>query len=294
MKTGQKQRHPLLPPLTIGNRHFAWGERTYVMGVLNVTPDSFSGDAVGDDPGAALELALRFQQWGADIIDIGAESTRPASVYMGAEPTPEDVELARLLPVLRSICPALDIPVSVDTYKAGVARAAIGEGAAMINDVWGLTRDPSIIDAAASSGAPVVVMHNRELGAYGPDVVTDVASELREAVDAGIRGGIEGNKIIVDPGFGFGGKSPAQNLELLRRLSEFRDLGRPVLVGTSRKSTIGRVLDLPVDERLEGTAATVALAIANGADIVRVHDVKEMVRVARMSDAIVRGWSPTP
>ncbi len=297
MKTEHLQRHPLLPPLTIGNRHFAWGERTYVMGVLNITPDSFSGDGVDRDTGAALEQALRFQQWGADIVDVGAESTRPASVYAGAEPTPEDVELERLLPVLRGICPALDIPVSVDTYKAGVARAAISEGAAMINDVWGLTRDPGmpgIIETAASTGAPVVIMHNRERGAYGPDVVTDVASELREAVDAGIGGGIEGNKIIVDPGFGFGGKSPAQNLELLRRLSEIRDLGRPVLVGTSRKSTIGRVLDLPVDERLEGTAATVALAIANGADIVRVHDVKEMVRVARMSDAIVRGWSPTP
>ena len=146
MKTEHLQRHPLLPPLTIGNRRFAWGERTYVMGVLNITPDSFSGDGVDRDPGAALEQALRFQQWGADIIDVGAESTRPASVYAGAEPTPEDVELERLLPVLRSICPALDIPVSVDTYKAGVARAAIGEGAAMINDVWGLMRDPGIHD----------------------------------------------------------------------------------------------------------------------------------------------------
>ncbi len=281
--------HP--PPLTIGPRRFAWGERTYVMGVLNVTPDSFSGDGVGSDADAALEQALRFQEWGADIIDVGAESTRPASVYAGAEPTSEAVELERLLPVLRRICPALDIPVSVDTYKANVAQAALREGAAMINDVWGLRRDPAMIEVAASTGVPVVVMHNRERGAYGPDVVADVVSELRAAVDAGTRGGIDGGKIIVDPGFGFGGKSPGHNLELLRRLSEIRALGCPVLVGTSRKSTIGRVLDLPVDERLEGTAATVALAIANGADIVRVHDVKEMARVARMSDAVVRGWS---
>ena len=261
------------------------------MGVLNVTPDSFSGDGIGQDTDAALEQALRFQEWGADIIDVGAESTRPPTVYEGAEPTPEDVELDRLLPVLRRICPALDIPVSVDTYKASVAHAALQEGAALINDVWGLTRDPGMIDVAASTGAPVVVMHNRERGRYGPDVVAEVASELRAAVDAGTRGGIPAANIIVDPGFGFGGKSPQHNLELLRRLSEIRGLGSPVLVGTSRKSTIGRVLDLPVDERLEGTAATVALSIANGADIVRVHDVMEMVRVARMSDAIVRGWS---
>ena len=261
------------------------------MGVLNVTPDSFSGDGVGDDPDAALEQSLRFQESGADIIDVGAESTRPPSHYTGAEPTPENVELKRLLPVLRRICPALDIPVSVDTYKATVAAAALQEGAAMINDVWGLGRDPGMIAIAAESGAPIVVMHNRGRGAYGPDVVTDVTTELRAAIDASTRGGIDIGSIIVDPGFGFGGKSPAHNLEILRRLSEIRDLGRPVLVGTSRKSTIGRVLDLPVDERLEGTAATVAIAIANGADIVRVHDVKEMVRVARMSDAIVRGWS---
>lgn len=261
------------------------------MGVLNVTPDSFSGDGVGHDTGAALEQALRFQEWGADIIDAGAESTRPPSVYAGAEPTPADVELERLLPVLRRICPALDIPVSVDTYKASVGHAALQEGAAMINDVWGLRRDPDMIEVAASTGVPVVVMHNRERGRYGPDVVADVKAELRLAVEAGTDGGIATRNIIVDPGFGFGGKSPAHNLEIVRRLSEFRSLGAPVLVGTSRKSTIGRVLDLPVEERLEGTAATVALAIANGADIVRVHDVKEMVRVARVSDAIVRGWN---
>ncbi len=283
--------HPTPPPLTIGARRFEWGERTYVMGVLNVTPDSFSGDGVGSDTDAALDQALRFQEWGADIIDVGAESTRPPSVYAGAGPTPEDIELERLLPVLRRICPALEIPVSVDTYKASVAHAAIQEGAAMINDVWGLTRDPGMIGVAASTGVPVVVMHNRERGKYGPDVVADVTSELRAAVEAGTDGGIPAENIIVDPGFGFGGKSPAHNLEILRRLAELRGLGCPVLVGTSRKSTIGRVLDLPVEERLEGTAATVALAIANGADIVRVHDVREMVRVARMSDAIVRGWN---
>ena len=288
------KQHSILPPLTIGNRRFAWGERTYVMGVLNVTPDSFSGDGVGDDPEAALEQALRFQEWGADILDVGAESTRPALVYSGAKPTPEDVELRRLLPALRRICPALDIPVSVDTYKARVAEAALDAGASMINDVWGLGRDEGMIGVAAASGAPVALMHNRESGRYGGDVVAKVTDELRAAVEAAVEGGIERGKIIVDPGFGFGGKSPAQNLELVRRLSDIRALGCPVLVGTSRKSTIGRVLGLPVDQRLEGTAATVALSVANGADIVRVHDVKEMARVAKMSDAIVRGWGDGP
>ena len=215
-------------------------------------------------------------------------------VYAGAKPTPEDVELKRLLPALRRICPALDIPVSVDTYKARVAEAALDAGAAMINDVWGLSRDPCMIGVAAARGAPVAAMHNREDGRYGGDAVAEVAAELRAAVEAAVEGGIDRGKIIVDPGFGFGGKSPAHNLELLRRLGEIRALGCPVMIGTSRKSTIGRVLGLPVDERLEGTAASIALAIASGADIVRVHDVKEMARVAKMSDAIVRGWSGGP
>ena len=267
-----------------------WGERTYVMGVLNVTPDSFSGDGVGADLSAAVDQALRFQEWGADIIDVGGESTRPPSVYEGSEPISAEAEMRRIIPVLESICPRLDIPVSVDTYKARVAEAAIVAGANLINDVWGLRRDPAMAGVVAARQVPLLVMHNQEGGRYSEDVVADVIGVLQRSVDLATAGGVEFNDLVLDPGFGFGGKSPKQNLEILRRLEEIRALGRPVLVGTSRKSTIGRVLNLPVEERLEGTAATVALSIANGADLVRVHDVKEMVRVARMSDAIVRGW----
>lgn len=276
----------------IGGTPFVWGERTYVMGIVNVTPDSFSGDALGDDVDAAVQQALRFQEWGADIIDVGGESTRPPSLYAGARPVSAEEELARVIPVIEALASRLDIPISVDTYKARVASEALAAGAAMINDVWSFKRDPDMARVAAEAGVPVILMHNQEHTRYS-DLVPDVIAELRRMRDAAVSAGVALENIILDPGMGFG-KTAEHNLEILRRLDEFLALERPLLIGMSRKSTIGLVLRLPVNERVEGTAATVALSIAKGADIVRVHDVKEMVRVARMSDAIVRGWRQKP
>ena len=276
-------------PTTIGSRAFRWGSRTYIMGVLNITPDSFSGDGIGSDIDAAVEQALRFQAEGADIIDIGGESTRPASVYSDAAPISADEETSRVIPVIESLAQRLHIPISIDTYKAEVARAALHAGAAMINDVWGFRRDPEMAQVAADADVPVVLMHNQSHTRYA-NLVPDVIAGLREMMDRAVEAGVRRENIILDPGMGFG-KTAEHNLEILRRLDEFRALDAPLLVGMSRKSTIGYVLDLPVEERLEGTAATVALSVAFGADIVRVHDVKEMARVARMSDAVVRGWS---
>lgn len=275
----------------IGGRSFEWGRKTYVIGVVNVTPDSFSGDGVGRDVDAAVKLALNFQDWGADIVDVGGESTRPASIYTEAHLTSAEEELKRVIPVVRALAGQLDIPVSVDTYKAQVAAEAIAAGAAMINDVWALSRDPEMPRVAAEAGVPVVLMHNQPHTRYA-DLVPDVIESLRRSTDDAVRAGVPLEKIILDPGMGFG-KTAEHNLEIIRRLAEFSALGCPILVGMSRKSTIGYVLDVPPDDRVEGTAATVALSIANGADMVRVHDVREMVRVARMSDAIVRGWTQT-
>lgn len=273
----------------IGKSTFEWGSRTYVMGVINATPDSFSGDGVGSSVDAALAQARSFEREGADIIDVGGESTRPPSLYQGSEPVPADVELARVLPIVRAIAEETDIPVSIDTYKAKVAREAVEAGASMINDVWALQRDPEMARTAAELGVPVVLMHNQDHTDYY-DVVPDVISRLSWLAHRAEEAGVRRDNIVLDPGMGFG-KTAQHNLEILRRLDEFRATGLPLLVGMSRKSTIGYVLDLPVDERVEGTAATVALSIAGGADVVRVHDVREMARVARMSDAVVRGWS---
>lgn len=259
------------------------------MGVVNVTPDSFSGDGLGQDIEAAVEQATRFQAEGADIIDIGGESTRPASLYANAGPISASEELARVIPIIEALAPVLDIPISIDTYKSEVAQAALRAGASMINDVWGFRRDPEMAGVAADAGVPVVLMHNQAHTRYD-DVVPDVIRELGKMQDTALAAGVARENIILDPGMGFG-KTAGHNLEILRRLQEFEALGAPLLVGMSRKSTIGYVLDLPVEERLEGTAATVALSVAFGADIVRVHDVREMTRVAKMSDAVVRGWS---
>ena len=262
-----------------------WGRRTYVMGIINVTPDSFSGDGLAGKPDAIVRRALEFQEAGADFIDVGAESTRP-----GHQPLDAEEELERLLPALEALAGKVGIPISVDTRKAPVARRALEVGAAMINDVWGLKADPAIAQIAAEAGAPLVLMHNQKNAEY-QDLLPDIFNSLSESAQTAMGAGVPRENIILDPGIGFG-KTPDHNLEILRRLDEFEPLGFPLMVGTSRKSTIGRVLDLPVNQRLEGTAATVALAIAGGADIVRVHDVKEMVRVCRMSDAVVRGWRP--
>lgn len=260
---------------------FEWGSRTYVMGVVNVTPDSFSLDGLGDDLEAAVQQARRFVAEGADILDVGGESTRP-----GHRPVPLDEELRRVLPVVEALAREFVVPISIDTYKAEVARRAVNAGASMINDVWGLRADPAMARVVADAGVPVVLMHNQD-GTEYRSLMDDLIASLDESVDQALRAGVRWENIIVDPGIGFG-KTWQHNLEVLGRLAELKSLGRPILLGTSRKSTIGRVLDLPVRDRLEGTAATVAIGIAQGADIVRVHDVREMVRVSRMADAMVR------
>lgn len=280
--------------LCIGGREFAWGSRTFVMGVVNVTPDSFSGDGLltgaagGVD--AAVELALRLEDEGADIIDIGGESSRPRRVYPDARPVPEAEELRRVLPVIEGLAGRLDAPISIDTVKAAVAEAAVGAGAAMVNDVSMLTADAAMAATVGRLGVPLVISHTRERAVYR-DVVTEVIADLQAAVRVATDAGVSPDAVILDPGIGFG-KTPAQSLQMQRRLGELAALGHPVLIGASRKSSIGAVLGLPPHERVEGTAATVALAIERGADIVRVHDVRQMARVARMSDAIVRGWQP--
>ena len=263
-----------------------WGRRSYVMGIINLTPDSFAGDGLDGDPGAAVARAQQMAADGADIIDVGAESTRPGSAPISAA-----AECARLLPALSAICRAVSIPVSVDTYKAAVARPAIAAGAAMVNDVWGFRTDPAMAPLVARANVPVALMHNQR-GAGYDDLLAEVIAGLRRSVAIARAAGVSDGNIILDPGIGFG-KTADHNLELLRRLPEIKAaLGYPLLLGVSRKSTIGQVLGLPAGERRDGTAAAVALGIAGGADIVRVHDVKEMSRVARMADAVVRNWRP--
>lgn len=280
-----------MAPIPLRHGELQFGSRTLVMGIINLTDDSFSGDGLGASVDRAVEQAEQFIAQGADILDVGAESTRP-----GSEPVEEEQELERVLPVIAGIRRACSIPISVDTSKPAVAREALRAGADIINDVYGL-RAPGMIQEAADSGAAVVIMHmlgtprDMQRDPQYTDVVGEIRDFLAARIEAAVAGGVPRARIIVDPGFGFG-KTVQHNLEILRRLREFRVLGRPVLIGTSRKSTIGAVLDLPVDQRVFGTAATCALAINNGADILRVHDVQAMVQVARMTDAVVRGWHP--
>ena len=290
--------------LTINDHIFEWGKRTYIMGILNITPDSFSGDGLlgAENEGStvlerALAQARAYVKSGVDILDIGAESTRP-----GAQPVSAAQEIERLIPIIQALSTELDVLVSVDTYKAEVAEAALGAGAQIINDVWGFKVDPDLAAVAANYKVPAILMHNRSswanaeiqaslggryVGVPYDDLITDIKRELMESVSIARKAGVQDNRIILDPGIGFG-KTVAQNLELVARLGEFRALGFPILLGPSRKSFIGYTLDLPPDERLEGTAAAVAIGIANGADIIRVHDVSYMTRVARMADAITR------
>ncbi len=295
--------------LSIGQKTFEWGARTVVMGILNITPDSFSGDGLLPDEShgnalqfgslaRALAQAQRFLEAGADILDIGGESTRPGSQTVTA-----DEELARVLPVIRALSEKFpDALISIDTYKSEVAAESLKAGAHIVNDVWGLRADPLLASVAAKSAAPVILMHNRSkpsnaqvqetlggryVGMQYNDLLEDVQTELLESVALARAAGIGADKIILDPGIGFG-KTVEQNLELLNRLGEIRALGFPILLGPSRKSFIGYTLNLPPEQRIEGTAAAVAVGIVRGADIVRVHDVEMMARVARMTDAIVR------
>jgi dihydropteroate synthase len=268
-----------------GDREFRWGERTFMMGVLNLTPDSFSGDGLGDDIAAALSRAERLVAEGADILDVGGESTRPQS-----SPISADEELRRVIPVIERLAGEVAVPISIDTYKLEVARPALQAGARMINDVWGLKRNPSLAQLAAEWGVPLVIAANQRETTYD-QIIPEVIAFLRRGIDLARDAGVAWENIIIDPGIGFG-KSLEGNLELMRRLSELKVLGRPILLGTSRKSMIGLVLNLPPEQRLEGTAATIALGIAGGADIVRVHDVLQMGRVSQMADAIIRGrWT---
>ena len=272
-------------PLQIGGVRFAWGIRTFVMGIINATPDSFSGDGVVD-PAAAARRAMAMVEAGADLIDVGAESTRP-----DFPPVDADEEWRRLEPVLGAVRRALSAggrgtPVTVDTTKAAVAERALAAGADALNDVRGLLGDPAMADVLARAGVPAIVMHNQRGRAFGGDVIADVRAGLEASIAAAVVAGVRREALILDPGFGFGW-GPVQSLELLRRLGELRDLGRPLLIGTSRKSAIGYVIDRPPQQRLWGTAATVALAIQQGVDIVRVHDVEEMAQAARVADAVV-------
>jgi len=263
-----------------------WGRRTYIMGVLNVTPDSFSEDGTMDAQ-AAVTRAGQMLADGADIIDVGGESTRP-----GARPVPLDEELRRVMPVVQALTGDLGAVVSVDTMKSAVARSALGAGAAMINDVSAMRADPEMAGVVAEFQAPVVVMHGYGVSTPADSpargVVSEVLEFLEERIESAVASGVARERILVDPGFGFG-KTVQQNLEIIRRLRELRVLQLPVVIGPSRKGTIGRVLGgLPVQERVEGTAAAVVVSILNGADVIRVHDVHVMARVARMTDAIIR------
>ncbi|NLM36693.1 MAG: dihydropteroate synthase [Firmicutes bacterium] len=270
-------------PLTIKDRHFEWGKKTYIMGIINLTPDSFSGDGVfGEDQllTKVLRQAEAFLEAGADLLDIGGQSTRPGYTEISAEE-----EKRRILPVLEILARKIPLPLSVDTYKPAVAKAALAAGADLINDIWGLQKDPAMVKVAVDAQVPVIAMHNKTTPEY-TDLMGEIAAFLQKSIDLAVAQGLPREKVIIDPGIGFG-KTPAQNLTVLNRLDELKALGAPIMLGTSRKSVIGHVLDLPVDQRLEGTAATVALGIARGAHLIRVHDVEAMVRVARMTDAII-------
>jgi dihydropteroate synthase len=298
--------------LIIRNATFTWGKRTYVMGILNITPDSFSGDGLlasgtdsptpvhsetADPMEAILEQAQRFVAAGVDFLDVGGESTRPGAQSLSAQE-----EMDRVLPVIRRLVAEVDVPISIDTYKAEVAEAALQAGAHLVNDVWGFKVDPRLADVAAAHRVPAILMHNRSswanadiqarlggryIGVPYENLMDDIRRELMESVAIARAAGIPDEHIIIDPGIGFG-KTVEQNLELVDRLAEIRALGFPVLLGPSRKSFIGYTLNLPPDQRREGTAAAVAIGIARGADIVRVHDVLAMQRVVKMTDAIVR------
>ena len=271
--------------MNIKNREYNWGARTYVMGIVNVTPDSFSGDGLIGRETEALEKSISFAEDGADFIDVGAESTRPNHI-----PITEGEEIDRIIDIIQKIAVNVDIPVSVDTYKPTVARLSVEAGASIINNIWGVNNDLPMLELSLQTQTPIIIMHN-QIGTHYSDFFSDLLSSLYSSVEFAVKFGIPSTKIVVDPGFGFG-KTPDQNLEILKRISDIKELGFPVLMGISRKSTIGYVLNLPEEERLEGTQAAVALCIAGGVDIVRVHDVKEIVRVVRMCDAVVRGWRP--
>ncbi|MDO8602579.1 MAG: dihydropteroate synthase [Candidatus Omnitrophota bacterium] len=267
---------------------FKFGSRVYIMGVLNITPDSFSGDGVYQDVGRAVETAERLVEDGADIIDIGGESTRP-----GAEPVTIEEEIRRVIPVIKKLSKRINTPISIDTTKSDIARLALENGASIVNDVTGLGSDFKIIEIIREFNAMVVLMHMKgtpQTMQYSPNygnLIQEIKDKLRDSIEKAVKGGIKKENIIIDPGIGFG-KTLEHNLEILNKLSEFKEFKLPILVGPSRKSFIGKITGAGPDKRIFGTAASVAIAIKNGADIVRVHDVKEMKEVAAVSYAISR------
>jgi dihydropteroate synthase len=262
----------------IGGYRFDWGSRTYVMGIVNVTPDSFSGDGLGDDLEKAVDQGLRMVADGADMLDVGGESTRPGHVPITAEQ-----EIARTESVVRRLARDSHVPVAIDTYKLEVAEAAVAAGATILNDIWGLTRSPAMADLAARKGRALVVMHNQDGTEYAGDMMEEIKRFLRDAAVRAVSAGVPRERVMIDPGIGFG-KTAEHNWEVMRRLEELKELDLPILIGTSRKSFIGKLLDLPVGDRVEGTAATVAAAVLRGVDVVRVHDVLQMTRVVRVAD----------
>jgi len=270
-------------------RYLTFGQKTLIMGVLNVTPDSFSDGGLYDDLDMAVKQAQEMVSQGADILDIGGESSRP-----GSDPVSLDEELRRVLPVIECLTQELDVPISIDTYKSTVAEQALKAGAHIVNDISGLNFDPNMAEVVADYDAPVILMHiqgtpkNMQMSPQYHALISEIISYLRNSIEKAEKAGVAPEKIIIDPGIGFG-KTSEHNLEIIRRLKEFRCLGKPILIGTSRKSFIGKILDLPVEERVEGTMATVVASIINGADIIRVHDVKQMKRAVKMIDAIYLG-----
>ena len=262
----------------IGGRKFEWGSRTYVMGIINVTPDSFSGDGIGGDEAAAVSQGLRMVSEGADMLDVGGESTRP-----GHQPITAAEEISRTKGVVAQLARETAVPISIDTYKLEVAEAAVAAGATMLNDIWGLTRSPALAELASTADCALVLMHNHDGTEYAGDLMEEIKRFLQASLDRALKVGVPRERVLIDPGIGFG-KTAEQNWVVMRRMEELRELGQPILIGTSRKSFIGKALDLPVDERVEGTAATVTAAILRGADVVRVHDVREMTRVAQIAD----------
>ncbi|QXM07178.1 dihydropteroate synthase [Crassaminicella indica] len=262
------------------------GSRTYIMGILNVTPDSFSDGGKFIDIEKAVHHAKEMIKEGADIIDIGGESTRPGHTEVSAEE-----EITRVLPVVKRLIKEINAPISVDTTKAAVAEKVLEMGAHMINDVWGLQKDPQMAKVVSKYQVPIVIMHNQIGTEYDGDIMENIKVFLKKSIDIALDAGIKKENIILDPGIGFG-KTPEQNIHVMSRLHELNDLGYPILLGTSRKSMIGKILDLPANERVEGTIATSVIGIMHGMDILRVHDVKENIRAVKVADAIVRGNTP--
>lgn len=259
------------------------GKNTLIMGILNVTPDSFSDGGQFNSVSQGLNQAIKMVKEGADIIDVGGESTRPGSDYVEVSE-----EIKRVVPVIQELKRFINKPISIDTYKADVARAALEVGANIVNDVWGLQKDPNIANVIAEYDVPVVVMHNQEDTIYENDIIESMKSFFEKSIEIALSAGVKKEQIILDPGIGFG-KTVAQNLEVMNRLEELNSLGYPILLGISRKSIIGKTLDLPTHDRLEGTLALNAIGIQKGVEIIRVHDVKENLKAAKMIDAVCRG-----